>query len=224
MLEALVVQILLGVGFLLMISVLIYAKSNKEHVAKTAPKPANANQESTVGQYRIASRIGNMAGHLQFLFVMLNLLLYNFISQYVPRLDFAVFSTPIQLIAFACTIFGCGIMFVAYRVLGANFINSEQRDGRIPLPAEQELVQTGIYKHIRNPVYLGTYLVTGGWAFLTLDVLVVVFFIIYAVGLYFTVLDEEKALLKHFGDAYAQYFQRTGRFFPKHKEVILKLE
>jgi len=64
---------------------------------------------------------------------------------------------------------------------------------------------------------LGTYLVTGGWAFLTLDVLVVVFFVIYAIGLYFTVLDEEKALLNHFGDEYAKYFQRTGRFFPKHK-------
>src|SRR5512136_1061942 len=158
MLEALVVQILLGVGFLLMISVLIYAKSNKKHVAKTAPKPATTNQESTVGQYRIASRIGNMGGHLLFLFVMLNLFLYNFISQYVPRLDFAVFSAPTQVIAFACTIFGCGIMFVAYSALGANFIDSDhQRDGRFPLPAEQKLIQTGIYKYIRNPVYLGTY-------------------------------------------------------------------
>jgi protein-S-isoprenylcysteine O-methyltransferase Ste14 len=217
MLEALVVQILLGVEFFLAILMPIYARYNKNRATKTARKPVNANQENTVGQYRIMSQIGNIAGHLLFLYGILNIFLFNFFSRYVPRLDFAVFSTPIQLIAFVCTIFGCGIMFVAYRVLGANWMDSDQVDGRIRLPAEQELVQTGIYKHIRNPIYLGNFFVTGGFAFLTLDVLLILLFVIYVFGFYFLVLDEEKALLKHFGDEYAQYFQRTGRFFPKLK-------
>jgi protein-S-isoprenylcysteine O-methyltransferase Ste14 len=217
MLESLVVQILLGMGFLLMISTLIYAKFNKGRATKTAPKPANVNRENTVGQYGIASRIGNVAGHLLILSVILNIFFFNFIRQYVPRLDFAVFSTPIQLIAFGCTIFGCGIQFVAFRTLGANWITSDQRDGRIPLPAEQKLIQTGIYKHIRNPVYLGNFFIVGGFAFLTLCVITFVLFVIQSVGFYYYALDEEKALLEHFGDEYARYFQRTGRFLPKHK-------
>jgi hypothetical protein len=93
MLEALVVQILLGVGFLLVISTQIYAKFNKGRAAKTVPKPANANRESTVGQYGIASRIGNVAGHLLILSVVLNIFLFNFIRQYIPRfnrLDFTI--------------------------------------------------------------------------------------------------------------------------------------
>jgi protein-S-isoprenylcysteine O-methyltransferase Ste14 len=132
-------------------------------------------------------------------------------------LDFAVFSAPIQLIAFGCTIFGCGIQFVAFRALGANWITSDQKDGRIPLSAEQKLIQTGIYKHSRNPVYLGNFFIVGGFAFLTLCVITFILFVIQSVGFYYYALDEEKALLKHFGDEYAQYFQRTERFLPKHK-------
>ena len=109
-------------------------------------------------------------------------------------------------------------MFVAYRVLGANWIDGEQRGGHIPLPAEHELVQTGIYKYTRNPLYLASYLVLGGFVFLLLDYVLLAMFIIYMIGNYFMVLDEEKALLDHFGDQYAQYCQRTGRFFPKWKK------
>lgn len=110
-------------------------------------------------------------------------------------------------------------MSVTYRVLDANWITSDQMDGLIPLPTEQELVQTGIYKHIRNPVYLGNYFIVGGFTFLTLDVIIFVLIVIQSVGFNYYTLDEEKALLKHFGSDYTQYFQRTGRFFPNYKDM-----
>ena len=218
MLSPLVIQILLSVGFLLFIFTQIYAIVAKNREISIVPRPVSANQKSTMGQYRIISRIGNIAGNLLGVFVIINMFFYNFMGQYIPHLDLAVFSTPIRLTAFICVLFGCGIMLVSYKELGANWIDSVQKDGRIFLPEEQKLVQTGIYAQIRNPIYLATSFVFGGFAFLTLDVLVIVVFAIHSIGVYFQVLDEEKALLDHFGKQYAQYLQRTGRFFPKWKK------
>ena len=109
------------------------------------------------GQYRIISRIGNIAGSLLFIFVIINIFLFNFVSEYIPHLDLDDLTMPIQLIAFACTLVGCGIMFPAYKMLGANWIDSVQADGQFPIPAAHQLVQTGIYKHMRNPIYLATF-------------------------------------------------------------------
>lgn len=212
-----VVQILLGLGFLLSICATVYAKINKTRRQKVAPKQSNINQKSTVGQTRIISRIASVAGHLIFVLVILNIFLFGYISQYIPRLDFSFLSATIQLIGFIITIIGCGLLFVSFRTLGANWIDSNQRGGRIPLPAEQELVQTGIYNHIRNPIYLGMYFIIGGWTFLLLDGLMLILFFMYVIGMYFLVLDEEKTLLDHFGDQYSRYLQQTGRFFPKLK-------
>lgn len=218
MLDPLVIQILLGMGFLLLMTTQIYIKVHKDRATKTARKPASANQESTVGQYRIFARVGAAAGSLLSFFVILNIFFLTFIRQYVPHFDLSIFSAPIQIISFASTIFGCVIMFVAYKELGANWLDGEQKGGHIPLPAEHELVQSGIYKHIRNPLYFASYFVFGGFVFLLMDDIVLVLFVIYVIGNHFQVLDEENALLDHFGDQYAQYFQRTGRFFPKWKK------
>ncbi len=103
-----------------------------------------------------------------FIFVIINIFLFNFVSEYIPHLDLDDLTMPIQLIAFACTLVGCGIMFPAYKMLGANWIDSVQADGQFPIPAAHQLVQTGIYKHMRDPIYLATLLVFGGFAFLTL--------------------------------------------------------
>ena len=217
MLDPLVVQILLGVGFFLLISTQIYIKVHKDRAVKTTRKPGSGNQESTVGQYRVIARVGAAAGSLLSFFVILNIFFLTFIRQYVPHFDISVFTTPVQLVAFASTLFGCGIMFVAYRELGANWLDGEQKGGHIPLPAEHELVQTGIYKYTRNPLYFASYFVFGGFVFLLMDDIILVLYVILVIGNHFQVLDEENALLDHFGEQYTQYCQRTGRFFPKWK-------
>ncbi|MFX1467478.1 MAG: hypothetical protein ACFFB8_02360 [Promethearchaeota archaeon] len=41
---------------------------------------------------------------------------------------------------------------------------------------------------------------------------------IYNPSLYLQAIDEEKILLKYFGEEYAEYMERTGRFFIKLKK------
>lgn len=74
----------------------------------------------------------------------------------------------------------------------------------------------GPYAHIRNPLYLGTYLMAVGTALSTrnlwlLGTLSVVFAAIY----HFIITDEETKLREIFGAPYLRYCQLVPRFWPR---------
>ncbi|MCY1719198.1 isoprenylcysteine carboxylmethyltransferase family protein [Prolixibacteraceae bacterium Z1-6] len=77
-----------------------------------------------------------------------------------------------------------------------------------------KLVDTGIYRYIRHPLYSsllflswGTFLKNTDWIFLPVVILSNIF-------LYFTALADEKECIRYFGNAYAEYTKRTKRFIP----------
>jgi amino acid transporter len=74
----------------------------------------------------------------------------------------------------------------------------------------------GPYAFVRNPLYLGTYLMALGtiWAienWILLGVITVLFAAIY----HYIILDEEVKLRKMFKEPYLKYCQMVPRFFPK---------
>ncbi|MEW6210946.1 MAG: isoprenylcysteine carboxylmethyltransferase family protein [Acidobacteriota bacterium] len=85
-----------------------------------------------------------------------------------------------------------------------------------PIDAPKRLVVHGLYKYVRNPMYIGVLLVIAGWA---------VFFqsrqiLIYgaAVGLLFhlfVVLVEEPILKRKFGEFYLAYCKDVRRWLPR---------
>ena len=89
-----------------------------------------------------------------------------------------------------------------------------------PLPTDppRELVVSGLYRHVRNPIYvsvililLGHFLWFGYWSLL-----------VYAglafVGTHlFVILYEEPGLRKRFGAAYEDYLSKVPRWFPTFK-------
>jgi protein-S-isoprenylcysteine O-methyltransferase Ste14 len=85
----------------------------------------------------------------------------------------------------------------------------------------------GPYGFVRNPLYLGTYLMALGTAaaagtYVLFGVLSVVFAAIY----HFIILDEETKLERIFGDVYLEYKERVPRFFPHRlpsREALLKI-
>ncbi len=62
MLQALIIQIMLVVGCILFLVTQLFAKFNKDRMVKAQSQQKSTNEESTKGQYRIISRIGNIAG------------------------------------------------------------------------------------------------------------------------------------------------------------------
>ncbi len=83
-----------------------------------------------------------------------------------------------------------------------------------PMKVNYVLATGGTYKYVRHPAYIAglplnlfTFMATGNW--LTLIGL------IGFIALPYQAKEEEKRLEKIFGERYADYASKTGRFFPK---------
>lgn len=94
--------------------------------------------------------------------------------------------------------------------LGSNF------SATLHVRREHTLVTGGPYRYLRHPMYTALFLSLGAILLLTRNWLVGG---VPLVGLCVIVLlrvrHEERVMLEMFGDAYREYIQRTGRFWPR---------
>ena len=91
-----------------------------------------------------------------------------------------------------------------------------------PMPSDppKELVVTGPYRYVRNPIYVGVVLIFlghflwfGYWALLLYTVLAFI-------GVHlFVVLYEEPTLKSKFGTAYEDYRKKVPRWIPRSKYI-----
>lgn len=74
----------------------------------------------------------------------------------------------------------------------------------------------GPYAHVRNPLYLGTYVMAIGTAVsIRQGWLVALVTIAFGAVYHFIILDEETKLKKLFGEPYQAYLRLVPRFFPR---------
>jgi protein-S-isoprenylcysteine O-methyltransferase Ste14 len=85
-----------------------------------------------------------------------------------------------------------------------------------PIDAPKRLVVRGLYRHVRNPMYVGVLLILFGEAayFGSRGILR------WALGFFifahlFVVLYEEPTLRRRFGEAYEEYCRSVGRWWPR---------
>jgi len=82
------------------------------------------------------------------------------------------------------------------------------------MPENQRLVTWGPYRYVRHPSYLGYFLMFFGFFFLWPNLFTL--FPLVAIPGYFRVtFEEERLLVRRFGDEYVEYQRRTGRFIPR---------
>jgi protein-S-isoprenylcysteine O-methyltransferase Ste14 len=79
----------------------------------------------------------------------------------------------------------------------------------------------GLYAYIRHPQYLGLGLTGLGLSILWPRFLVVALWAVMVALYYFLARDEERRMLRQFGDDYGQYLDRTGMFLPQAVEAAL---
>jgi len=81
------------------------------------------------------------------------------------------------------------------------------------MPENQRLVTSGPYRYVRHPSYLGYFLMFFGLFFLWPNLFTL--FPLVAIPGYFRVtFEEERLLVRRFGDEYVEYQRKTGRFIP----------
>ncbi len=92
------------------------------------------------------------------------------------------------------------------------------RSGRgtpFPLDPPKELVVSGLYRHVRNPMYIAVQIVVLGEAVVFRSGELAVYWLSVLAGFHlFVVLYEEPTLRRRFGSAYEEYARRVPRWLP----------
>ena len=86
------------------------------------------------------------------------------------------------------------------------------------LDKRSTLAYNGLYKHTRNPMYLGRFFIVLGYIILLGNLYMIAFsVIIYLPYMWYRVQREEKKLKKIFGSPYIEYSVLVNRFIPSWK-------
>jgi len=88
-----------------------------------------------------------------------------------------------------------------------------------PIDPPKELVAVGLYRFVRNPMYVAGILGLVGWILWSPSLaLIVTPFLFFTAAHLFVTLYEEPTLRKKFGITYEEYCKRVPRWFPKFKQ------
>jgi protein-S-isoprenylcysteine O-methyltransferase Ste14 len=103
---------------------------------------------------------------------------------------------------------GMGLRLAATVQLGPRF------SAYVTVQPGHRLVDTGLYRRVRHPIYAGSLLALVGLFLVFRSRLVVAALPVYLAGVLWRIGDEERLLAPEFGDAYRSYQRRTWRLFP----------
>lgn len=85
-----------------------------------------------------------------------------------------------------------------------------------PIDPPKELLVSGLYRYVRNPMYIGILLILLGEAFLFCSLALLFYSVIMLVVFHlFVVLYEEPTLAKKFGESYRRYCLEVPRWLPR---------
>ena len=128
--------------------------------------------------------------------------------------DSVIFNFSTFLINFVSPIVRI-ILFGIFLVIALLFM---KLSGNAVFPHDQEekpLAKTGIFAHVRNPMYLGIPLIFIAFIFLTLSLISIIPIVITMFLFNYMVKFEEKDLEKIFGQEYLEYKKKVPRWLPR---------
>jgi len=108
-----------------------------------------------------------------------------------------------------------GAVGVSFAVWGLQVLGKNWAPSMTGLRNDTELVTTGPYGIVRNPIYLGALLFLPSLALVADNWLMFLPAIALCIMLHTYVDQEEATLIAHFGDAYLDYMRRTPKLVPK---------
>ena len=134
------------------------------------------------------------------------------VAIFSPWLDFADFLLPVWAGWIGVAIFAgtVALLWRANTDLGRNW------SPKIDIREGQALVTSGVFRHIRHPIYAGLWLWAIAQPLLLQNWIAGFALLVLFTPLYFIRTPrEEQMMLDHFGDEYGAYVKRTGRVLPR---------
>ena len=105
------------------------------------------------------------------------------------------------------------LLFVFSRYLVRSAHNIIFNKGRTP----SQVINNGVFSHVRHPMYLGIILFYIGLFFTTFSLLSLAFLIIIFLFYNYITSFEEKQLEQEFGKEYMKYKEKTPKWLPRFK-------
>ncbi len=122
-------------------------------------------------------------------------------SDTIPNIVRMIIGFPILIISGILAKYGLGIVFGEIR-------------------EKPEIIEKGVFKIVRHPIYLGSILLYLGMIVLTCSIASAILWIIIVIFYYYISKYEEKLLLKEFDEEYEDYRKRVPMLIPmKFKKV-----
>ncbi len=96
--------------------------------------------------------------------------------------------------------------------------------GRCPPPSTpRKLVVRGLYRYVRNPMYLSVTIIVLGEVLLTHSRALAIYWAIWFLGVNLFVIGyEEPTLRRRFGASYDDYTQQVGRWIPRFRSRAIR--
>lgn len=123
------------------------------------------------------------------------------------------------LYGFVC--FGISFLgqWIRFLVVGTTPSQTSGRNTKTQIA--DTLNQTGMYSLVRNPLYLGNFLMYLGVVLLVRDVYIIIIFLLFFAIYYERIIFAEESFLKNkFGNIYIEWASKTPVFIPKWKGYI----
>ena len=121
-----------------------------------------------------------------------------------------------QIFSWICLIISVYLVIAGVILLKRIGKPDKSRENEALFKFEQttELVDTGIFKYIRHPLYSSLIFITWGIFLKNPTLVLFVVSIISTVSLYLTAIYDEKECIIYFGAKYKDYMKRSKRFIP----------
>ncbi len=144
------------------------------------------------------------------------LLLPGMVAGYIPWRVFGLARARLDL---TNPLHVLGILLIAAgTALLGSCIWEFARHGRgtlAPLDPPRELVFQGLYRYVRNPMYLSVSTIVLGEVLLTRSRALLVYGVVFFIAVNLFMLYEEPALRAQFGASYEHYTRTVGRWVPR---------
>lgn len=139
------------------------------------------------------------------------ILLVIFLLIWISDSFFIKYSTisPDSIPSIVRMIIGFPILIISgiFAKYGLRIVFGEVRD-------KPKIIEKGVFKIVRHPIYLGSILLYLGLTILTCSIASAILWIIIVIFYYYISKFEEKLLLKEFGRDYEKYMERVPMLIP----------
>ena len=144
------------------------------------------------------------------------ILLPGMVAGYVPWIVFGLRNARLEpadpIAALALAVIGLGIALLAACIF--EFARSG-RGTLSPVDPPRHLVVSGLYRYVRNPMYLSVTTIVLGEVLLARSRALAAYWAVwFAAANLFVIAYEEPALRQKFGSSYDEYARRVGRWIP----------